>query len=584
MNSAAARHRHWLPFALGALAPPVYLAWRYWVLTAQRYNLDEFVHAHKAWEYAHGWRFLIEDCDLAHSPLLHHLLMPLFGLLGESGLLPYRLVLAALSLASLGAFAAFLRNLGAGRVGVLCGTTAAAVSAPFILMSHQIRHEPLMLVLAMVGLWLLTVAARSTWRWWLTASAGLCFGLATALKILIAPFALTVVLLFWWLSRDYPPPSRRRLIGAGLGLGAGALAPLLWLAWLYRPLLRALLAASSRALATSFQLFASFTHGPSSVDLLRHIVTEPLFWVAGVAAFAVIHQTKDRRTTFDKTALAMLLGAVGYLVFVPLAKGQFHPQDLVFPAFALSVALARAAEILLRTRHKWIPAVVIAAIVAESLLVSGIMLRRPDQYLDEIDRHLAEFNTALTSGEVGRSPRQSFTALYKLYDPFYAADRLTRREQDAVIGYFNRHVSPDALAMSSNAGNVFRHGPKSWAQGLGLAADQGLDFLFETNQTMPPAVYTIFQCLDCVGLFDVRARDMGENLVRDLDANQPHVVLIDRFFLDLWFEHPGYLEAFDRNYDLRYDPASRRFFAHRKGAPWVASGLPPREPFDCPTR
>ncbi|MDP8221758.1 MAG: hypothetical protein P9L99_00240 [Candidatus Lernaella stagnicola] len=568
--------RYW-PYFLAAAA--VYLIWRGFFMCAVPYNVDELAHAHFAWQYAQGDRFLFEVCDLARSPFLHLMLKPLFGVLGEGDLLPYRAAMALVSMAALVFFALTLVRCGAGLISTTIGVFAAAISAPFLISAQQIRYDPFVLFFLAAGFFTLKFAADRRWPVVATIAAGFCAMFAVGVKVLAAPYLISFVLFALHLrgQTDEKPTSRLKILGL---LFIGATIPVAMLIAMFRPLLDVLLQLPSGPLDGFLQLHGTLIEGLSNIQIFRLMTQQPIFWACGLASAYFLFRPSDEAPAFASFTRAMMIGAAISLFFVPLVKRQFYLQDLLLPALSVAAMMALAGARIWRQGRSRVVIGLVVAVAASGIFTAHANLGRPAEERRAVDRRLVELQAALA--EIPEpNPRAAFVTLYKLYDPFLFEHFVTRREQSAAIRYFNEHVGRDEMAMASNSLHVFRRGSAAWSLGLAVVGDLGLDFVFRISRHIPHEVQCFFASRECQRLFDPRASGIEENLIRDLEFTRPRVALVDRFLLDLWFEYPKYLDVFGQNYVIRFDEASRRVFAHRTSRPWQGPELPALPPWDC---
>lgn len=562
----------WLLPAAALLA---FLVFRLLVMIALRYDAEELVSAHLAWQTKQGWRFLADDGEFAHSPLSRYLLLPFFYFLGESGLLPYRAAMSVVSLAALAFFLLFLRRLGATRRARLFGVLCLGVSLPFLTAAQQVGGVPFALLFTTSGLALLAGMDRSDRPGRRAFQAALLLALAAAVHPTAIPYLLCLIVPLRALTPIDSPNPRGRLLVMISGLFAGVALPFAVLAWFYRPIL-----------GDQPSLLMSPGANAGSIPMYRLFMGQPLFWAGGSAlGFLLLFR---RRSTTKPEAFARALLWAGLLSLLPavLRPGGSSRYDLLFPALTIGALAAWAGDIWANNRpvknHPVKIAVLLPTLlIMESLFAAYLQLWHPPAGREEAHRHLAELQTALAQLPEGNRPRQAFVLLYKLYDPFYEDDHLTRAEQAAGIAYFNRHVIKDETALAADFLNIFRPSPASWSFGPRLARGTDIETIFAMVQKMPPDLQQVLLCGGSGALFDQHSAGLEENLVRDLERHRPAVALIDRAMLDLWFQYPAYLDLFDRNYELRFASAARRYFAHRLAGPWQAANLPPATPLDC---
>jgi len=499
MNDAPSqRSRRAVIAASVLLAGSVYVLWRCWLLSWQRYDLDEFINVHLAWGRAQGWRFLIEDFDLTRSPWIRVLLLPFVYAFGEGNLVPYRCAVLGLSVATLGLFALCLRRFGFSGRAVGVGVALPAVSAPFLLAGQQIRVEPFTAFFAVAGAWFLLQAATDRAPSRNAFFAAVVLGFAAMLTAVFLPVA--VAALIWLLWRGAGPSRAATVCGFALPVAVTVilLSPRVWL-----------LFGSPRDTVAAFSALAS--------------------WVGG-----------------------------------PIGRHQ-----LLLPLLAAGTLFAWATDSWRETRAWAVPMILVAVVFAEGAAASWLTVRESPVARDEITRRLAELDTAFVSGAVSDRPGAAFTALYKLYDPFFELRTATRQEQDAMIAYFNRHVGPDDRAMATYPVHVFRGGSPAWTLVPANALVEGFAHARAAFAEFPELWRDLIAGSAGGSLFSPEVADLEAALMADLTTWQPKVVLIDRSLLDLWFGHPKYLDLFDRNYELRFDPLSRHFFAHRTAQPWT---------------
>lgn len=581
-NPLAGRRRSQRIVLLGVLFVLLYLIGRFAVLYFRPYDIDEFAHLHISWMYTQGWHYLIEDLDYARPPLLRYLLRPFFMILGENNIFPYRLSMSFLSLLSLGILYFFIKNLSGSRRLAFYTIACFAVSLPFLITAQEIRYEPFLLLFFSFGWFAFERALRGKQRTLWMALAGLTYSFFVAVKLLPAFYYLAPLLMFFLLRRTWrrekETASMRSLF---LSWSVGAVLPIVILFILHLPLFRLIAALPKGFWANLDHLYRSIADSLLNLSGLRFLAYQPIFWLLAVAAIVPLRRLK-RLSRYDLFTVVMLLATVVYLVFLPIVKKQLYLQDLLIPAFSAALVLGRVATGLTGGASRPASVALLCLLTIESGWASYRLIHQPAAPRAEASARLEDLLARMSSPENDGRPRRLFIALYKLYDPFLFNELRTRQEQEAEVAYFNRHVGEGQLALSSNSRNAFRPDPNLWALSLLSIGDLGLEYIWRMNHGMPPEVQRFMLCRTGVAILDTQTKDFSENLIRDLDQNRPAVVLIDRFFLELWFRYPHYLDYFDCNYRLVFDPDSRAVFAHRRDAPWIPPDLPPLEPLDCP--
>lgn len=564
--------------AVAVLLALGYVIFRGAILVIMPYNLDELGHAHNSWLHTQGWRFIIDDCDIVRPPFLRFLLMPLFFVFEESGLLFHRAAVSLLSYAALLLFFFAIKNSTDSRQVAFYCVLCFALSTPFLMADQQIRYEPFMLFSFGMGLYFFFRAEAKNLDPFSCLVAGFFLSLAVGIKVLIAPYLLSFLLVSALRARGRNPA--RTLRGAVM-LAGGMALPLLLLLAFYRPFLQALAQQTESPAPAITSFLDTITMGMGNITIVRYLIVQPLFWGLG-AVSGLLLLTRYRRLLKGSSVVpTMLFGTILYLAVVPTLKKQMYLQDLSLPALSAALLIAVMAERIRGPKARLIKVLVLALLVVEGLASAGYHTLKPMEKIDQSRTRMSRIPEGLE--EMGRDPRpgESFVLLYKKLPPYVFNPLSTRREQDAAMRYFRDHTEPADLSLASDSLNVFRKSPHAWSVGLLVIADLGLDHLLTVSTHMPDSIWRVVRCTNAAMLMDTRTSGMGENLVRELEHSRPKVILVDRFMLDLWFEYPDYLRVLDLNYVIRYDPVSRRVFAHRATKTWKDSGLAPLPPWDC---
>ncbi len=553
----------------------LYLAVRGILLFIAPYNVDEMSHMHLSDLHTQGWRYIIDDGDIARTPLLRYFLAPLIGLFGTKSLLGYRIALSIISYAALLLFYKLIRRSSSASEAALA-TFCFAFSLPYFIAAQQIRYEPFQLLFFIGALHIAALSdydnAKIPWK----VVAGFLISLAVVLKILVAPYALAYLVVVFALPG--PKGFFARIKRSAWPL-LGMLLPSLLIFHFYHLLIKAILVSPDGLFDSLVSSVASFTGGIFNISTFRHLIGQPLFWSLGLmAAFLAVFSAK--RVFRDQPyALVMLLGTALYFISAPLVKKQVYLQDLIFPALTFAVCIGYAMRRIRISKAAGTIVIIVLALegLASSLYFTLAPLRELDLYRMK-SNHIQE---KVLSYHKPPRPGDVFLTLYKHTPPDPYNYVMTRAEQDCGIRYFNRVVGEDETAIAANSMNVFRKSPYAWSAGYIALADVGIDHLWRQNLNLPETFRQFYMCTNAIILGDPRMRDIEDNLIRELDFFKPRVVLLDRFMLDIWFEYPSYRKHYDANYEIRYNDESRLVFAHRRSGAWKYSELPKFEFWDC---
>ena len=303
------------------------------------FDHDEIVYLHASWLVSQGQRPFVDFME-HHHPTLLYALAPLTRLLEGS---PRGLVFAA-RLLNLGLLAALL--LVFARIVRPLLRDRDARWPPLLLLgcfffvrnSLEVRPDPWMAVLCLVGLWQWLVFLRSEGRLGHAALAGLCFGTAVA----VLPKALYFLAL---VGLGTALCLRRRAAWAHAARGAAVLVAVALL-----PLAALALALVRLGLWDAFVFwnytFTPFyywkTHfpGPSASEtLLLSLEESPVLWLGGLLGVGFAARAVWRRDAEPAVAIAAVV-SVGFILAMFETKWPFsHNLLLMQPLLALLAAV-----------------------------------------------------------------------------------------------------------------------------------------------------------------------------------------------------------------------------------------------------
>lgn len=300
---------------------------------------DEIVYLHASWLVAQGQRPFVDFME-HHHPTLLYALAPLTQLLEGW---PRGLVFAA-RLLNLGLLAALLLVFAQLVRPVL--RDREALWPPLLLLgcfffvrnSMEVRPDPWMAVLCLVGLWQWLAFLRGEGRLGQAALAGLCFG--TALAVLPkALYFLALVALGTALSLRTRSAWSQAARGAAVLLGlallpVGALALVLvrlglWKAFVFW-----------NYTFTPFYYWKTHFPGPSASEtLLLSLGESPVLWLGGLLGVGYAARAVWRRDVEPAVAIAAVV-SVGFVLAMFETKWPFsHNLLLMQPLLALLAAV-----------------------------------------------------------------------------------------------------------------------------------------------------------------------------------------------------------------------------------------------------
>jgi len=305
------------------------------------FDHDEIEHLHAAWLVKQGqvpYRDFVEN----HPPCVHYLLAPLTRVFEG---LPHALVFAAriLDLALLGiALAVFVALVKPVLRSKSAGWTAILLVSCFLFVrnSMEVRPDPWMSLLSLIGLWQWCRYLRGA-PWWHAAIAGLSFGIATAFLQKAAAFiglvGVAAVL----------APRLNRGAWAHLAKGAAVVFAAATL-----PLAAFALAVWRAGYWNDF-LFWNYTFNrfyslemnaagvPSpAATLAVSIAEDPLLWIGGAFGLAITLRSILHRNAEPEMAAASCI-VVGIVAALFRSHWPFsHNLLLMQPSLALLAAIA----------------------------------------------------------------------------------------------------------------------------------------------------------------------------------------------------------------------------------------------------
>lgn len=370
-------------------------AWLFLALTAGL-NEDEPDTLNKAWFIDQGGIYYLEIFDLRPT-LSFQAVRPLLWLLEK----PSALILAGRLLQAV--WVALLLWFFWRLAGSLFGRAAACWSLPLLVGFHyftarvaQVRAEPLLLALALAGLWQYARWRQDSGPTWRMAASGLLFGAAFMTKSSAAFIAAAPVALLAWDLLFARQRRRAGLVGL-LAFAAGGAAAVLGV--LYWTCGRHWWEATRWTLDSGQMLYRIEQRFTVAWVVIRTLTTNPVFWLLGgwgfLAAHAALVTARRKKQAAWPWALLVLIGwfsLAGLLVRRALFQQDFLITGLIF-ALAGGAWLSRRLPLsrLGGGRRSVVAVLLVSALLIPFLVEVGVDRRRENLNIAEARKVEAGF-------------------------------------------------------------------------------------------------------------------------------------------------------------------------------------------------